>query len=82
MLTRRTYRTFGEVKQATWTRPNGKKLEVAVKIIPKRLVKSKPQVVYDEMDVLKDLNNKHIVQIFDWFEWVYIKYRSVILLPF
>lgn len=41
---------------------------VAIKCIPKKLVKSKPKVVYDEMEVLKDLDNPHILRILDWFE--------------
>jgi calcium/calmodulin-dependent protein kinase I len=43
-------------------------IQVAVKCIRKKLVKEKPSVVYDEMTVLKDLDNPHIVKIFDWFE--------------
>lgn len=62
------YSTFGDVKQATWTQPDGQKIEVAVKCIRKKLVKSKPSVVYDEMSVLKDLDHPHIVKIYDWFE--------------
>ncbi|KAK9896313.1 Pkinase-domain-containing protein [Cystobasidium minutum MCA 4210] len=60
--------TFGDVKQATWTREDGQQQEVAVKCIRKKLVKSKPQVVYDEMSVLKDLDHPKIVKIYDWFE--------------
>lgn len=56
------------VKQATWTREDGSKVEVAVKCINKKLVRSKPEVVLDEMNVLRDLHNKHIVKIYDWFE--------------
>lgn len=35
---------------------------------PEKLVSKKPQVVYDEMDVLKKLDSPHIVKIYDWFE--------------
>ena len=63
-------RAFGEVKQATWTRKDGKKVEVAIKCIPKKLVKLRPEVVYDEMDVLKDLHSDHVIKIYDWFECV------------
>jgi len=56
------------VKQATWTKQDGTKQEVAVKCIQKKLVSKKPQVVYDEMDVLKKLDSPHIVKIYDWFE--------------
>lgn len=41
-----------------------------MKCIRKKLVKSKPQVVYDEMSVLKDLDHPKIVKIYDWFECV------------
>lgn len=60
--------TFGAVKQATWTKPDGSKVEVAVKCINKKLVRGKPEVVLDEMNVLKNLSSSHIVQIYDWFE--------------
>ena len=33
-----------------------------------KLVSKKPQVVYDEMDVLKKLDSPNIVKIYDWFE--------------
>lgn len=61
------------VKQATWThaKEGGKsaeKQEVAIKCIEKRLVKANPQIVLDEMEVLRGLDNEHIVKILDWFE--------------
>lgn len=43
-------------------------MEVAVKCIDKSLVKSKPETVYGEMSLLQELDNPHIVTIFDWFE--------------
>lgn len=56
------------VKQATWTQPDGKKREVAVKCIQKKLVKSKPSVVQDETDVLQGLSHPHVIKILDFFE--------------
>lgn len=49
--------SFGEVKQALWVPHN---LEVAVKIITKKVVKGKEQIVYDEMEVLRELDHKNI----------------------
>ncbi|KAM0751048.1 Pkinase-domain-containing protein [Meredithblackwellia eburnea MCA 4105] len=61
--------SFGEVKQATWTRPSdGQKLEVAVKVIKKKSVKDDVQSVFDEMRVLEGLDHKNVVKFYDSFE--------------
>lgn len=61
--------SFGEVKQATWTRPSdGEKIEVAVKLIKKKSVKDDVASVFEEMNVLKGLDHKNIVRFYDSFE--------------
>ncbi|WOO78681.1 Calcium/calmodulin-dependent protein kinase cmkA [Vanrija pseudolonga] len=58
---------FGKVVRATWTPPEGEKKDVALKIIPKKLVKD-PSTVMDEVNVLKDLDHPNIVHVWDYFE--------------
>ncbi|BEI82323.1 hypothetical protein CcaverHIS002_0301910 [Cutaneotrichosporon cavernicola] len=58
---------FGKVVRAQWSPSEGEKKEVALKIIPKKLVKD-PSTVMDEINVLKDLDNEHIVHVWDHFE--------------
>ena len=51
--------TFGEVKQALWI-SHEPPLEVAIKIIRKKSVKGQERIVYDEMEVLKELDHVNI----------------------
>ncbi|KAL9618809.1 MAG: hypothetical protein Q9160_006532 [Pyrenula sp. 1 TL-2023] len=55
--------TYGIVREADC--PAGK---VAVKIILKKNVKGNEQMVYDELQMLQQLNHPHIVKFHDWFE--------------
>ncbi|KAF9350345.1 hypothetical protein BGX34_001267 [Mortierella sp. NVP85] len=57
--------TYGTVKKA-WSR--SAKKDVAVKVILKKTVKGHEDMVYKEIDVLKDLNHPNIVNFLDWFE--------------
>ncbi|CAD6565484.1 MAG: hypothetical protein CYPHOPRED_005659 [Cyphobasidiales sp. Tagirdzhanova-0007] len=59
--------TFGEVKQALWI-SHEPPLEVAIKIIRKKSVKGQERIVYDEMEVLKELDHVNIVRFHEWFE--------------
>ncbi|KAI5450774.1 Calmodulin-dependent protein kinase cmk2 [Naganishia albida] len=62
---------FGKVVRATWKKappPGPSVREVALKIIPKELVKGNEEQVFDEMQVLKDLDHPNIVKVFDHFE--------------
>ncbi|KAK4050949.1 tRNA dihydrouridine synthase [Microbotryomycetes sp. JL221] len=60
---------FGEVKQATWTRPDsGEQIEVAVKVMKKKELKGDEAAVFEEIDVLKGLEHPNIVKFYDWFE--------------
>lgn len=55
---------FGEVKQATWTRPqDGEKLEVAVKVIKKKALKGDMAAVFDEVEVLEGLDHPNIGEL-------------------
>ncbi len=45
--------------------PTGK---VAIKIILKKNVKGNERMVYDELDMLRNLQHPHIVRFVDWFE--------------
>ncbi|KAH8827673.1 kinase-like domain-containing protein [Flagelloscypha sp. PMI_526] len=45
-----------------------KRVDVALKIIPKKKVKGNESSVWGEMDVLKGLNHPNIVKFFEWFE--------------
>ena len=54
---------YGVVQQAEG--PDG---PVAVKVISKKTVKGHEQMVYDEMNLLKQLNHPHIVRFCEWFE--------------
>jgi serine/threonine protein kinase len=52
---------FAEVKEATWTRPDGSgPLEVAVKIIRKKKLGGDTEAVFEEMNVLKELDHPNI----------------------
>lgn len=57
--------SFGIVRYA---RDNATKEEVAVKIILKKALKGKEQMVLDELKLLQLLLHPHIVQFKDWFE--------------
>lgn len=55
--------TYGIVREAD--SPYGK---VAVKIILKKNVRGNEGMVYDELEMLQQLNHPHIVHFVDWFE--------------
>ncbi|OAA54733.1 calcium/calmodulin-dependent kinase [Niveomyces insectorum RCEF 264] len=55
--------TYGIVREADG--PTGK---VAIKVILKKNVKGNEQMVYDELDLLRNLKHPHIVRFVDWFE--------------
>ncbi|GAA6018070.1 hypothetical protein JCM10207_006071 [Rhodosporidiobolus poonsookiae] len=70
---------FGEVKQATWAPPPdsphyaraqkvGGKLEVAVKVIKKKALKGDVSAVFDEVEILRELDHPNIVKFYDSFE--------------
>ncbi|GHJ85427.1 hypothetical protein NliqN6_1829 [Naganishia liquefaciens] len=62
---------FGKVVRATWKKappPGDPVREVALKIIPKKLVKGNEEQVFDEMQVLKELDHPNIVKVYDHFE--------------
>lgn len=56
---------FGFVKRATRIK-DGK--EVAIKVIPKRNLKGRFDLVYAEMRVLSGLNHPNVIGFYDWFE--------------
>ncbi|KAG9093987.1 hypothetical protein FRC06_011284 [Ceratobasidium sp. 370] len=62
--------TFGKVLRATWTRKDGSKLDVALKAgsISKKRVKGNEAAVWGEMEVLRGLDNDHVVKFYEWFE--------------
>ncbi|KAG8933014.1 hypothetical protein FRC03_008634 [Tulasnella sp. 419] len=60
--------TFGKVINATWTPQNGKPLDVALKVIPKKRVKGNESAVWSEMQVLRGLDHPNIVKFYEWFE--------------
>lgn len=57
--------SFGSVKQATRLDGN---LPVAIKVIPKKLVKGHFDLVLSEVNVLKDLSHPNIVRLHETFE--------------
>ncbi|KAG0163865.1 hypothetical protein DFQ28_009590 [Apophysomyces sp. BC1034] len=57
--------SFGSVKKATRLADNK---DVAVKVIPKRNVKDRFDMVYAEMRVLQGLNHPNVIGFYDWFE--------------
>ncbi|CAK9439680.1 uncharacterized protein LODBEIA_P37800 [Lodderomyces beijingensis] len=57
--------SFGIVRYA---RDNNSGEDVAVKIILKKTLKGNEQMILDEMNMLEDLHNPHIVGFRDWFE--------------
>ncbi|KAG9017848.1 hypothetical protein FRB95_012839 [Tulasnella sp. JGI-2019a] len=59
--------TFGKVILADWQGPNGTR-PVALKCIPKKIVKGNEKAIFSEMHVLDGLDNPHIVKFYDWFE--------------
>jgi len=50
--------SFGEVKEAIWTSNNN--TPVAIKVILKKSIRGQPQLIYDEIDVLKGLDHPNI----------------------
>ncbi|KAF7727241.1 hypothetical protein EC973_007854 [Apophysomyces ossiformis] len=56
---------FGTVKKAT--RLSDKK-EVAIKIISKRFMKGRFEMVHGEMDILQDIDHPNVIGFYDWFE--------------
>ncbi|KAG8874608.1 hypothetical protein FRB97_005775, partial [Tulasnella sp. 331] len=59
--------TFGKVILADWQTPTGVR-PVALKCIPKKIVKGNEKAIFTEMHVLDGLDNTHIVKLYDWFE--------------
>ncbi|KAB5588443.1 Calmodulin-dependent kinase [Ceratobasidium theobromae] len=59
---------FGKVLRATWSRKDGSHLDVALKAISKKRVKGNESAVWGEMEVLRGLDNPHIVKFYEWFE--------------
>mgnify|MGYP001586609618 FL=1 len=55
--------SFGEVKQATWKREDGVRLEVAVKVIRKKQLKGDMKAVLGEVDMLKELDHPNIGEL-------------------
>ncbi|ELU38097.1 CAMK/CAMK1 protein kinase [Rhizoctonia solani AG-1 IA] len=65
--------TFGKVLRATWTRKDGSKLDVALKVriityTCRHRLKGNEAAVWGEMEVLRGLDNPHIVKFYEWFE--------------
>ncbi|KAL7006168.1 Calmodulin-dependent protein kinase cmk2 [Cystobasidiomycetes sp. EMM_F5] len=59
----------GLVKSAIWNAaPEGKPLRVAAKIVLKKSVKGQENIVYNELEVLKDLDHRNVVKLHEWFE--------------
>ncbi|KAJ9125391.1 hypothetical protein QFC22_000351 [Naganishia vaughanmartiniae] len=64
-------RAFGKVVRAEWHNappPGASVRDVALKIIPKKLVKGNEEQVFDEIQVLKGLDHPNIVKVYDHFE--------------
>lgn len=59
--------TFGIVKMATWKTATPP-LNVAVKVISKKILRGHDEIVQGEMSVLKGLDQPHVVKLLDWFE--------------
>lgn len=59
--------TFGIVRSATWNAAEPP-INVAVKVIAKKSLKGHDEIVQGEMDVLKGLDQPHVVKFLDWFE--------------
>ncbi|UZJ56735.1 hypothetical protein CBS101457_006055 [Exobasidium rhododendri] len=59
--------TFGIVRSATWNTAQPP-INVAVKVISKKILKGHDEIVQGEMDVLKGLDQPHVVKFLDWFE--------------
>ncbi len=59
--------TFGIVRSALWKTAQPP-IRVAVKVIAKKNLKGNDQLVADEMDVMKGLDQPHVVKFLDWFE--------------
>ncbi|SOV09501.1 probable CMK1 - Ca2+/calmodulin-dependent ser/thr protein kinase type I [Ustilago sp. UG-2017a] len=59
--------TFGIVRSALWKAADPP-INVAVKVISKRILKGHDEIVKDEMNVLKGLDQPHVVKFLDWFE--------------
>lgn len=59
--------TFGIVRSALWKAADPP-INVAVKVISKKILKGHDEIVKDEMNVLKGLDQPHVVKFLDWFE--------------
>ncbi|KAN0064850.1 Calmodulin-dependent protein kinase cmk2 [Thecaphora frezii] len=59
--------SFGVVRSALWKAADPP-INVAVKVIHKKILKGHNEIVKDEMDVLKGLDQPHVVKFLDWFE--------------
>ncbi|KAK0543050.1 Calmodulin-dependent protein kinase cmk2 [Tilletia horrida] len=59
--------TFGIVRSARWKAADPP-IDVAVKVISKKILKGHFEVVESEMSVLKGLDHPHIVKLLSWFE--------------
>lgn len=63
--------SFGKVVRATWHHappPGPPTRSVALKVIPKKLVRGEEKGVFDEIQVLKGLDHEGVVKCFDHFE--------------
>ncbi|KAK0531413.1 Calmodulin-dependent protein kinase cmk2 [Tilletia horrida] len=59
--------TFGIVRSARWKAADPP-IDVAVKVISKKILKGHFELVEGEMSVLKGLDHPHIVKLLSWFE--------------
>ncbi|KAL4401830.1 Calmodulin-dependent protein kinase Cmk2 [Malassezia pachydermatis] len=60
--------TFGVVRSAVRTLPDGTRRHVAIKIMSKVLLQGKEENVMKEIEMLQSLDHPHIVKLLDWFE--------------
>ncbi|KAG7544364.1 hypothetical protein FFLO_03243 [Filobasidium floriforme] len=63
--------SFGKVVRATWHKappPGDPTRSVALKVIPKKLVRGEEKSVFDEIQVLRGLDHEGIVKCYDHFE--------------
>ncbi|TIB72225.1 Pkinase-domain-containing protein [Wallemia mellicola] len=59
---------FGKVIRAEWQCHPAGKQDVAMKVISKKKAQGNEKAIFDEMDVLKNLDHPNIVKFYEWFE--------------
>ena len=60
---------FGKVVRAHWKlHPSGTSKDVAMKVIQKKKVKGNEQSIFDEMNILQDLDHPNIIKFYEYFE--------------